>query len=68
MSDPSEFEGVAVFQPIEIRGLWMESPVDGLLIAIGEESAVCEGDGGGKGGYGRGYGRGYGGGKGGSGF
>ena len=45
LSGPSESEGVAVFQPIEISGLRIEGPVDGLCIAIGEESGVCEGDG-----------------------
>ena len=45
LSGPSEFEGVALFQPIEISGLRIEGPVDGLCIAIGEESGVCEGDG-----------------------
>ena len=45
LSGPSEFEGVAFFQPIEISGLRIEGPVDGLCIAIGEESGVCEGDG-----------------------
>ena len=31
LSGPSEFEGVAFFQPIEISGLRIEGPVDGLL-------------------------------------
>ena len=45
LSGPSESEGVAVFQPIEISGLRIEGPVDGLCRAIGLEPAVCEGDG-----------------------
>ena len=37
LSGPCEFEGVAFFQPIEISGLRIEGPVDGLLSAIGGE-------------------------------
>ena len=44
LSGPCEFEFVAFFQPIEISGLRIEGPVDGLLSAIGGESVV-EGDG-----------------------
>ena len=40
LSGPSEFEGVAFFQPIEISGLRIEGPVDGLLSAIGGERCV----------------------------
>ena len=37
LSGPSESEGVAVFQPIEVSGLRIEGPVDELLSAIGGE-------------------------------
>jgi len=37
LSGPSERESVSVFQPIEISGLRIECPVDGLLPAIGGE-------------------------------
>ena len=37
LSGPSESEGVAVFQPIEVSGLRIEGPVDDLLSAIGGE-------------------------------
>ena len=46
LSGPSESECVAVFQPIEVSGLRIEGPVDGLLSAIGLESCVVKGDGG----------------------
>ena len=42
LSGPSEFEGVAFFQPIEISGLRIEGPVDGLLSPLERSPASAK--------------------------